>query len=272
MTNITIDELKDLIRLFSEKYGPQLGDGLTGASFLWGKSVKKVYGAMIPKEEVFKEAYLMACVERAGIKTSRPLGVYQEMGYWVLEMTYVAGQQFLGVVNDAFLNGKEREGEEMIARMAREQAAINGRDGAGLPSYKAYAREVILGNSQLTEEQKKRLTVRLDSLPEGRKICHGDLHPNNFLIDEKGELTAIDWPEVGLGVPACDGARTYLNMHHPAFIRKASTPLCEIFLNAYCAATGVAREEIMRWVPIHAGMLIGYKKPDFSEVISKYLL
>lgn len=272
VTNIAIEELERLICIFSKKYGRQLGDGLTAACFLDGDKVKKVYGRMIPKWEIFKEAYIMSCIERAGIHTSKALGVGNEEGYWVLEMTYLPGKSLLEAVNTLLQEGKTEEADRMIARMALEQANINKKEAKGLPSYKAYARTVILENSHLSKTQREKLIAYLDSLPEGENICHGDLHPNNYLLDEEGNLTPIDWPEVGAGVPACDAARTYLNMCHPAWIMKTGTPLSTTFMEEYCKNMGIGWEEIAKWLPIHAGMLVGYKKPDFSEVVAQYLL
>lgn len=269
---MAIAELEPLIHVFTKKYGTQLGDGLTAATFLDHGRVKKIYSHGISKKEVFKEAYIMSCVEEAGISAPHVYEVVWEEGYWVMTMTYIKGRPLLEVINDALDKEDGEEAERLIIRMAEKQAEINTRKAAGLPDYKSYAREVILNNPNIGSGQKKRLAEYLGSLPEDIYICHGDLHPNNYLIDETQELTAIDWPEVGGGVPACDAARTYLNLCHPALIRNTEKPLNEVFMETYCKTMGIRREEVERWLPVHAGMLVGYKKPDFSEVVANYLI
>ena len=47
----------------------------------------------------------------------------------------------------------------------------------------------------------------LDGLPDGDRICHGDLHPGN-IMRTKGEPVLIDWTAVTRGDPAADFART----------------------------------------------------------------
>ncbi len=48
-----------------------------------------MFGAQIPKSDVFMEAYMLAFVEGAGIRTSRVRRVALEEGYWVMEMSKV---------------------------------------------------------------------------------------------------------------------------------------------------------------------------------------
>lgn len=268
---MAISELSDLIRVFSQEYGPQLGDGLTAAAFRIGDRVKKVYSHDIPKAEIFKEAYSMARVEAAGIRAPKVFGVTMEHGYWVLEMTCIEGRPLLESIGAALQAGDDETAYRYVARMAREQASINLSRGEGLPRCKDYAAEIIERNASLRPVQKERLLKLLAELPDGSYICHGDLHPNNYLLDGSNTLTAIDWPEVGLCVPAYDAARTYLNMCHPAMIRNGLRKLSDVFLDAYCEASGVTKEEIFAWLPIQAGMLVGYKKEDFSAVCAQYL-
>jgi len=47
----------------------------------------------------------------------------------------------------------------------------------------------------------------LDGLPDGDRICHGDLHPGN-IMRTAGEPVLIDWTNVTRGDPIADFART----------------------------------------------------------------
>jgi Ser/Thr protein kinase RdoA (MazF antagonist) len=49
----------------------------------------------------------------------------------------------------------------------------------------------------------------LDTLPAGDRLCHGDFHPGNAVVDENG-ASIIDWAAATRGVPAADFARTLL--------------------------------------------------------------
>ncbi|HEU0024262.1 MAG TPA: phosphotransferase [Thermoleophilaceae bacterium] len=51
--------------------------------------------------------------------------------------------------------------------------------------------------------------ARLDRLPNGRRLCHGDFHPANLLPTGDG-YAVIDWTVGSRGDPAADVARTRL--------------------------------------------------------------
>jgi aminoglycoside phosphotransferase (APT) family kinase protein len=50
---------------------------------------------------------------------------------------------------------------------------------------------------------------RLQTLPSGDRLCHGDYHPANILGTLK-EPVIIDWGDASRGAPAADVARTLL--------------------------------------------------------------
>lgn len=51
--------------------------------------------------------------------------------------------------------------------------------------------------------------ARLETLPDGDRLCHGDFHPGNVLMSPRGPVV-IDWPNVTRGDAAADHARTTL--------------------------------------------------------------
>jgi serine/threonine protein kinase len=51
----------------------------------------------------------------------------------------------------------------------------------------------------------------LEQLPDGDRLCHGDLHPANILLSSRGPIV-IDWPNATRGDPHADLARTYLTL------------------------------------------------------------
>ena len=267
-----VPELKELVEHFTKKYGPQLGDGVTAAAFAVDGRVRKVYAPVVPKEDIFKEAYMMTVVEREGIASPKVYGVFEEDGYLAIEMSFVPGHPLLMDVIGALMGDDRPGAEKLMRRCAEEQAKINLTKAEALPSYKDYARQLIENNPVLDEAEKEKILAILASLPDGAYICHGDLHPNNFMIDpETGTICAIDWPEIGKGVPACDAARTYINMQHPVMRLPEGPQLGDVYLDHYCEITGVTKEEVMAWMPVHAGMLVGYKKGVFGEVCRNYL-
>jgi aminoglycoside phosphotransferase (APT) family kinase protein len=101
--------------------------------------------------------------------------------------------------------------------------------------------------------------ARMDGLPEGDRVCHGDLHPDNILCGGE-KLVVIDWMNACAGDPAADAARTVLMLRSPhmppgvpAYVRLLSRLFKKIVLGAYLKEylrSGLAgRGEIEAWMP-----------------------
>lgn len=47
--------------------------------------------------------------------------------------------------------------------------------------------------------------------------------------------------------------------------------LMEAYLAKYCELMGINRDEVLRWLPVQAGMLYGYKEGDICAFLEPYL-
>ncbi|MCR8656646.1 aminoglycoside phosphotransferase family protein [Paenibacillus endoradicis] len=132
-------------------------------------------------------------------------------------------------------------------------------------------RDVIMNNVNmapiLTEEEKKKIINYLEGLPEDNKLCHGDFHPDNILID-KNNAWIIDWMTGMVGNPSADIARsvillTYGTMHEGTpklittivkFIRKR---INNEYVKHYLKHSGKDYIDIDKWVlPMAAARLV----------------
>ena len=52
--------------------------------------------------------------------------------------------------------------------------------------------------------------MRLDSMPNHVKLCHGDFNPSNVIVRPDGTMTILDWAHATQGNASGDAAITYL--------------------------------------------------------------
>jgi aminoglycoside phosphotransferase (APT) family kinase protein len=144
--------------------------------------------------------------------------------------------------------------------LAELHARIHQNSITGLRSYKERLRYDIERSSQLTDELRKKVLAMLDRLPDGQSLCHGDYHPDNIFLTQKGPVV-IDWMTACSGSPWTDVARTSMILGIGAkaagkqvspFIRAAIGIYHRNYLNRYRAVNSAAANELDRWTPIIA--------------------
>jgi aminoglycoside phosphotransferase (APT) family kinase protein len=110
----------------------------------------------------------------------------------------------------------------------------------------------------LPEPQRRVLLERLNRLPHGEALCHGDLHPLNVILAGDGPVV-IDWVDASAGNPLADVARTtvlvtlgelppgfWARLFVAAFRRRFHA----VYLRRYFAGQPEARSEYQLWLPI----------------------
>jgi aminoglycoside phosphotransferase (APT) family kinase protein len=103
--------------------------------------------------------------------------------------------------------------------------------------------------------------ARLDNLPAGQAVCHGDYHPDNVILTPGGPLI-IDWVTAGHGNPDADVARTVLLLRQgeplaaSAFLTRMIGMLRRLFLGGYLRTYRALRpcpdSAIDAWLPVIA--------------------
>jgi len=160
--------------------------------------------------------------------------------------------------------------EEMAARpwrivaLSRLLADLHGsmhqvRDLSGFPLQVQRLEKKIREARGLSEERRRQTIHSLRSMPQSNRLCHGDFHPGNVILSERGPVV-IDWIDATLGNPLADVARTTVLAEGELALAQKSPFLSRIglwlahreYARRYFRARPGAREEYLRWRPLVA--------------------
>ena len=150
-----------------------------------------------------------------------------------------------------------------VNALARQMAGVHAQlhrcSGAGLPAQSDRLRELaqwIEAQSDFAPALKTTLVRVVSALPDGNRICHGDLHPDNVLLSEHGPRV-IDWTNAWCGHPLADVARTSIILRlgapPPGWARRVFIALFRRLFHAlyrrhyFRSQTDYARPELHAW-------------------------
>lgn len=76
-----------------------------------------------------------------------------------------------------------------------------------LETQREWATGRIPQTKKLSKDMQDSVLHLLDSMPDGNQLCHGDFHPGNIIVTDRGHVI-IDWMTTSKGVAGGDVART----------------------------------------------------------------
>ena len=127
----------------------------------------------------------------------------------------------------------------------------------GLPTIRERLNSRIAELKEMPENYRTILLQRLDELPDGDRLCHGDFHVENVLVDGE-DFYIIDWVDATIGSPMADVARTTVILLGAAaglpskILRWMVRRLHAVYLQEYIRLAPFDREEYERWLPVIA--------------------
>ena len=234
----------------TEELGRLLGKGKEAEVFACGDHVLKLYNAAARKSSAFREAANLAVVETLGVAAPVALGVRQIGDRWAVAMTLAAGDSF----GEAMLHDPA-QAPRCLESMVQLQLAIHTHSAVQLGSMKARLRTNIERSTMLGAARQRVLRDGLAELADGDRLCHGDFHPWNILGPLDGAMV-VDWLDASRGNPASDVCRSYVLMKH------AAPELASAYLELYAAVAGIARGEVLAWLPFVAAARLAEDVPQ----------
>ncbi len=153
---------------------------------------------------------------------------------------------------------------------------------AAIPSLKErLARQILSG--AVPAELAAFALAELRPLPDGDRLCHGDFHPGNIMMQD-GEPVVIDWSNVARGDPAADYARCQVMWRAGSLPPGTSLPLRVMasfgrgiltwgYNRSYARVARLDQQLIRRWrVPVAAARLaegIETEREDLLRFLAK---
>jgi aminoglycoside phosphotransferase (APT) family kinase protein len=238
--------------VFAQRFGELVGRGAQAAVYARDDVAVKVYNEGYPKVHVFYEAAVMGYAEAAEIPMSKPYEVLNVGGRMCLKMSRVTGQS----VSDMMLAEPDRA-QELVDDLVRLQMDIHARRIFMPVRLKSKVKGWITQNRHLDTARKQTILKLCEKVPDGDALCHGDFYSSNVLFND-GVYWVIDWMDVANGEPLLDVCRSYVDY------AISHRELAELYLARYCAASGAKREDVLQWLPIQAGILLGEIPEKFN--------
>ena len=243
---------------FVKRYGEEIGSGQSAVIYAKDGVAAKVYREGQPKKQVYQEAFTLAVVKDCGIPAPEIFGVETFAGRTTLLMERIEGMSLW----DMMVENPDRA-EEYMDIVVELQTAMHKAFTTEFRPIKLVLMGTIAVSPGITDDEKKRLIEQLKTFPDEYCVCHGDFHSGNIIFDgEKYQI--IDWAEVSSGSPAADACRSYMDF---LLLDEKSA---EMYLERYCKASGLTRDEILAWLPVMAGTIYGYMSVEIREKLRPF--
>jgi len=183
-----------------------LAVGRTAEVFAWGDGrVLKLLRPGFADSLGEEEAIAAGRAAGAGLAAPRLLGTVRVDGRFGLVYERLHGPSMVQLVLE-----QSALADPMAARLAELHAAMHAHDAAGLPDAHDRLRHAIDDAGRILGSATRDAALRrLASLGRGHSILHGDLHPGNVVMSDRGPIV-IDWLTATAGPPAADVARTIM--------------------------------------------------------------
>lgn len=230
--------------------------------------ILKLFAGHVPEYRVQREIDVSAMIHEAGV--SAPLMhrdiVRNHQGRLGLVVARAPGVTMGELLHAADINTL-RSLTRMHAQVHR--AIHEHPEVPALPPQRAWLMDEVLTSSKLSLGVRRKVAALLESLPDEDRICHGDLHPGNIMIDN-GRAEVIDWGGARRGSPLCDVARTYLMLRHTESGEGAARIVARVFdmirsrlyLRTYFQGAVPDRVLLRKWLVVNAAVRLKEDMPE----------
>lgn len=221
-----------------------------------GDKCIKVFCSRCSKADILNEALNQARISETDLNIPKIHEVTTIDGKWAIVSEFIKGKTLLQMINED--NSKVDEYLEMLINI---QNNMNSKKSPLLTKLNDKAKRLItLAN--LDNDLKERLIDKLNNIPEGDAICHGDFGPSNIILSENNIPYIIDWSHATQGNPLLDCAKTYLMLN-----LSVSKEIGEKYLSLYCEKHQIKKENVLEYLPIVSAIQLVRRKESEKDIL-----
>lgn len=245
--------------------GTRVAEGRTAEIFrLEEGQVLKLFRPGWGEGDARYEADKAEAVHAAGLPVPTVYGVTQVNGRFGIVYEEIVGRPLMESLKNR--PWAVREAARLLADLHLQ---VHKARIPALPSLKDHVTRTIEKAFELTAEQRAALLSLLSRLSEGDALCHGDFHPGNVYLTERGPIV-LDWMDAARGNPLADVARTSVLFRAAVLprdmpgrrggelIRRA---FHRVYLRRYLAKTPSAPGQLAVWIAVVAGARLAERIP-----------
>lgn len=258
---------------------PVIALGRTAEVFaIDGQCILKLFKSGLPEQQITTEYQISKQIYDTGISTPQPIEIISYEGRKGIIYERITGETMLKVISS---NPGSVEAE--AARMARLHHEIHSAPVTtqGLPKQIESLKSKIEEAPYLISEEKAKIIAELQTLREDTRICHGDFHPDNIIVNQV--CWVIDWMTGMIGNPAGDVARTMLlfkfgtmpdgtPIHFVELFAQFRQYILERYLKEYISVSALELTEVNQWlIPVAAARLTEWIPELEKQQLADYI-
>lgn len=201
----------------------------------------KLFSEGYSKALILNEALNQARIEETGLNIPKILEVTTVNGRWAIVSEYIEGK----TLSELMAESTEKK-QEYLEEFVDLQLEVQSKTCPMLTKLKDKMNSKI-SQTSLDATTRYELHTRLESMPNHKKVCHGDFNPSNVVVTADGTKYILDWAHATQGNASADAARTYL-----LFCLDGDEATAKKYLDLFCRKSDTARQYVQKWMPIVA--------------------
>jgi aminoglycoside phosphotransferase (APT) family kinase protein len=254
----------------------KIAEGREAEMFAWEDGrVLRLYRPGSDRGKAEHQARLLSIAGQSGIRVPAQYGLVEVDGRPGIVLERLAGPDLLTELGAKpwLLISAGRTWGRLHAEINSSQAPPD------LETTRSRYRRMIEASPLVPDDFRAPALARLDSLPDGDRLNHGDFHPAN-IMRSGGDFAAIDWSNATRGPAEADYIRSYMictlgdlppgsPFHLRLFARLGRRVLRAIYDRAYRRVLQPDRAAVEAWrLPVLVGRLTEDIEPERKALLS----